>query len=94
MILKQIVVCKLHPVQESQRHVYFQYHNDGHEDRQGFYMTRKAWIEMNAPRTITITVEAGDKIPEEDEHQKLLLDKVPSRMPPVAMPLTEPPVAP
>jgi hypothetical protein len=99
MIEKMTLVCKLHEIQQSNRHVYFQHRPDGDERRQGVYMTREAWIEMNAPRVITITVEAGNQIPDEEDHQRLLLDKIPSRMPktqfqmpPVAP--TDPPVSP
>lgn len=78
-IVSYKVVLHMHEVQQSQRHVYFQYRKDGDEDRQGFYMTKRDWVEMNCPETVTITVELGDLIPEETTHRKLLLDKVPSR---------------
>lgn len=98
MIKKMTLVCKLHPEQQSSRHVYFQHRPDGDEDRQGVYLTKKAWIEMGAPRSVTITVEAGDKIPDEEDHQRLLLEKIPSRMPSARLDIpvapTEPPVSP
>lgn len=75
------VVCRLHPIQQSQRHVYFQYAPDGDEKREGFYMTRKVWNEMSNPGVITVTVELGDQIAEEENHQKNVLDRIPSRIP-------------
>lgn len=94
MIEKLTLVCHLHERQESNRHVYFQHRKDGDERRQGVYLTKEVWIEMNAPRTITITVEGGDKIPNEEDHQRLLLDKVPSRQPRVPVAPVDPPVTP
>lgn len=75
------VVCHLHPVQQSQRHVYFQYAPDGDERREGVYMTRKVWNEMERPGVITVTIEIGDKIEEEETHQQNVLDKIPNRIP-------------
>ncbi len=85
MILNHAIVCHLHEVQHSQRHVYFQFEKDGHDEREGVYLTKKNWMEMGAPAIITLTVEAGDKIAEEASHQKNLLDKIPSRLPHVPM---------
>lgn len=72
------VVCRLHPIQQSQRHVYFQYAPDGDEKREGYYMTRKAWNEMENPGVVTVTVEIGDQLAGEDSQQQNILDK-PSR---------------
>lgn len=88
MLVTHKIVAKLHPVQQSQRHVYFQFRDEGDEAREGFYMTRKNWDEMYQPTTITVTVEAGDKLTEFEDHEQNLLDKIPSRMPQV--PLTPP----
>jgi hypothetical protein len=85
VIEKRKLVAVTHPRQTSQRHVYFQFRNDGDEAREGFYMTRKNWDEMQRPRTITITVEVGDLIPDADDHEQNLLDKIPSRMPQVPL---------
>lgn len=78
-IVSYQVVVHMHEIQQSQRHVYFQHRKDDDEDRQGVYMTKRDWVEMNCPSTLTITVEAGDLLPDESTHRKNLLDKVPSR---------------
>ena len=85
MILKHTIVCHLHPIQQSQRHVYFQFEKDGHDEREGVYLTKKVWNEMGAPAIVTLTVEGGDRIVEEETHQQNLLEKIPSRMPHVPM---------
>jgi hypothetical protein len=75
------VVCHLHPIQQSQRHVYFQYAPDGDERREGVYMTRKVWNEMERPGVITVTIEIGDQIAEEEAHQQNVLNRIPNRIP-------------
>lgn len=75
------VVCQLHPIQQSQRHVYFQYAPDGDERREGFYMTRKVWNEMERPGVITVTIELGNQLVEEETHQQNVLDRIPNRIP-------------
>lgn len=95
MIEKHVIACKLHPIQQSQRHVYFQFHNDGDEAREGFYMTKKVWLELGTPQVITVTVEAGDQIAERAEHEKNVLDRIPSSTPRTSMTFPDPaPVAP
>lgn len=87
MILRHTVVCHLHRFmpQQSPNHVYFQFEKDGHDEREGVYLTKKVWTEMGRPATVTVTVEAGDHIGEEETHQQNLLDKIPSRLPHVPM---------
>lgn len=83
-LLKNVLVMKVHEVQQSQRHVYFQYGLDGDEEREGVYMTRKNWDELGQPTTITVTYEAGHNL-DPDEHSKQLLDRIPHSTPQVPL---------
>lgn len=84
MLVKHAIVAKLHPQQDSQRHMYFQYGPDGDERREGVYLTRKNWDEMGQPEEITVRIEAGNQL-EDVEREENFLDKIPSRMPQVPL---------
>lgn len=85
MIKLRRIECKLHEEQQSQRHVYFQFRDDRDEEREGFYMTKKNWVEMGCPSIVTVSVEAGAKISDTDAREENVLDRIPSRLPNVAM---------
>lgn len=89
MLLKEVIVAKAHPQQASQRHVYFQYGPDDDEAREGVYITRKNWDELGRPDVITVSIEAGHNL-DEEEHQRLLLEKIPSRVPNVPLTFSSP----
>ena len=84
MLKKNVIVAHVHPRQESQRHVYFQYAPDGDDAREGLYITRKNWDEMGQPEAITISYEPGHNL-DDEEHQRQLLEKIPSRVPNVPL---------
>lgn len=84
MLVKHTILAKLHEVQQSQRHVYFQFELDESEQREGVYMTRKNWDEMMQPTQITVTIEPGDQL-QDEESENNELDKIPSRLPNVPL---------
>lgn len=59
---KREVVMKRHERQESDRHVYFQFGEDGNEHREGVYMTRVNYVDMGEPDEITVAITPGNTI--------------------------------
>ena len=81
MLLEHTIVMRKHPDQKAQLHVYFQWRQDEDVYREGMFLSRKNWDEMGRPEVITVKVEIGDKLQEAEDHQRNLLDKIPSRLP-------------
>lgn len=83
-LIKRRFTARKHEEQHSQRHVYFQFAPDEDENREGIYLTRKHWDLMGQPEVITVAVEPGDTLADEENEQNLL-DKIPSRLPDVPL---------
>lgn len=87
MLHKEVIIARVHEKQFSDRHIYFQYGPDNDDAREGIYITRKNWDELGRPDTLTVSIEPGHNL-DEDEHQRLLLDRIPSRLPHVPLNFT------
>lgn len=71
-LIKLEMVAVKHKIQQSQRHVYFQFGTDQDERREGFFMGRPNWDEMGQPEVITITVVPGRSLEAGSNHRYTL----------------------